>query len=210
MMLLIFSIIFVIGFILIAVWIYKYEMPNNFRSVYNQSELEKIHSDNEPVKTNLTPESAHPTFNELMALPLEKQPNTIYGIMGKSSNYPPIRTKICKRCNLRYWATTETECSKCGNQLEIKKQIPYQEIWDKGEDSYSEPEYKLFKLKGGERLDGILDGCTVCPTDNSSCLESFDIVLQGFHPDRVLTPKAILICSMGIDKKDSMYCVMNK
>lgn len=117
---------------------------------------------------------------------------------------------FCPKCKTKYWLIPDNKCPKCGTVLEIEQRINYQEIWDKGEDTYSKSEYEILKLERGGRLDGILDGCTVCPTGNSTCLETFDIILCGFHPDRHITNKRILICSLGITEEDSTKCVMNK
>jgi len=82
------------------------------------------------------------------------------------------------------------------------------ERWNRGEYVYSEEEEALMKLKSGEKIGQILNNCTICPVRNATCLHYFTITIAGFHPEKKMEKKEIIICSSGIQDADN--CPLNK
>jgi hypothetical protein len=85
------------------------------------------------------------------------------------------------------------------------------EKWNKGEHTYGPAEYALLKIKKGQKINksflDLLGECTICPVGNSSCLEYFEIVIHGIHPNEPLKIKKIRICPLGCTSKN---CILNK
>lgn len=82
------------------------------------------------------------------------------------------------------------------------------EKWDNGEYTYGAAEEKLLALNGGDRLGNILSACTICPVGNSNCKDYLTIEIVGFHPDKGLTTKDLMVRSLGITSIDT--CPLSK
>lgn len=75
--------------------------------------------------------------------------------------------------------------------------------WNNGEHTYNEIEQALLNLKPGEKLETIIEqlkNCTICPVNNATCLEFFEInvIVNGFHPGKPLHQHKILLCPLGV------------
>ncbi len=85
------------------------------------------------------------------------------------------------------------------------------EKWDRGSYLYSVVEESIKRIQKGKHFGkktlNLLSQCTICPVGNSSCCHSFEIVINGFHPQLPAEIKKIRICPYGCNQKN---CLLNK
>ncbi len=81
--------------------------------------------------------------------------------------------------------------------------IPQLEKWNRGEFTYSKPEENLMKLESGEKIGNTLSACTICPVGNTTCANYFTIIVAGFHPEKKMEKKEIIVCPAGIQDVDN-------
>jgi hypothetical protein len=83
--------------------------------------------------------------------------------------------------------------------------------WQNGEYTHSAVERALLNIKEGEKINkeflDMLGECTVCAVGNASCIEFFEIIVHGNHPEKPMETRKISICTLGCD---SETCILNK
>jgi len=66
-------------------------------------------------------------------------------------------------------------------------------------------EFKLYELQDGSKIKNILSNCTKCPSDNSSCGEVIQVILNSMNPKLGNRKISIRLCPYGVKCIDDCF-----